>query len=59
MDWTTARWIVPGGASGHPGSPHYQDQAQLHADVEYIPALWEFTRIEAEAESVQRLQPTD
>jgi penicillin G amidase len=56
-DWHTARWIVPGGASGHPGSPHYADQAPLHANVEYIPALWDFARIEAEAESVQRLQP--
>ncbi|MFP6588995.1 MAG: penicillin acylase family protein [Candidatus Latescibacterota bacterium] len=57
-DWTTSRWIVPGGASGHPGSPHYADQAELHADVEYIPALWDFAEIEAEAETVQRLEPS-
>lgn len=56
-DWTRSRWIVPGGASGHPGSPHYADQARLHADVEYIPALWAFAQIEAEAETVQRLEP--
>jgi acyl-homoserine lactone acylase PvdQ len=56
-DWNTARWIVPGGASGHPGSPHYADQASLHADVGYIPALWDFSRIEREAETVQRLEP--
>ena len=56
-DWTTARWIVPGGASGHPGSPHYADQAPLHAAVEYIPALWDFQQIEAEAETVQCLEP--
>ena len=57
-DWTTSRWIVPGGASGHPGSPHYADQTELHADVEYIPALWDFAEIEAEAETVQRLEPS-
>ena len=56
-DWTRSRWIVPGGASGHPGSPHYADQAPLHAEVEYIPALWDFDRIEAEAETTQRLEP--
>jgi penicillin amidase len=56
-DWTTSRWVVPGGASGHPGSVHYADQAKLHADVEYIPALWDFAQIEAEAETVQRLEP--
>ena len=32
-------------------------QAPLHADVEYIPALWDFSRIEAEAETIQRLEP--
>jgi penicillin amidase len=56
-DWTRSRWIVPGGASGHPASPHYGDQARLHADLEFIPALWDFGQIEAEAESVQRLEP--
>ncbi len=56
-DWTTARWIVPGGASGHPGSVHYDDQAPLHADVEYVPALWEFAEIASRAETTQRLEP--
>ena len=32
-DWRRSRWIVPLGASGHPGSPHYADQAELWADV--------------------------
>jgi penicillin amidase len=56
-DWANCRWIVPGGASGHPGSPHYADQAPLHADVKYIPMRWDWTRIQDEAESVQHLQP--
>lgn len=56
-DWTTGRWIVPGGSSGHPGSPHYADQAPLHADVDYIPAMWDFEQIGAQAETHQRLEP--
>ncbi|MFB3105121.1 MAG: penicillin acylase family protein, partial [Pseudomonadales bacterium] len=34
-DWTNSRWIVPLGASGHPGSPHYADQAEMWSNVEY------------------------
>lgn len=58
-DWTTACWIVPGGSSGHPGSPHYADQAPLHASVEYIPALWDAAQIDQQAETRQRLEPTE
>ena len=54
-DWTKSRWIVPLGASGHPGSPHYADQAEAWADVEYIPQLWDWEEIRREAESHQRL----
>lgn len=39
-DWRKSRWIAPLGASGHPGSPHYSDQAALWANVETIPQLW-------------------
>ena len=56
-DWSRSLWIVPLGASGHPGSPHYADQARKWADLEYIPQLWEWARIEAEAETVQVLRP--
>lgn len=56
-DWNQCRWIVPLGASGHPGSPHWADQAQRWADVEYIPQLWDWPRIEAQAETRQRLEP--
>jgi penicillin amidase len=56
-DWSNSLWIVPLGASGHPGSPHYADQAELWADVEYIPQLWEWDEIAASAETVQKLLP--
>ena len=56
-DWRRSRWIVPLGASGHPGSPHYADQAPLWADVETVPQLWEWDDIEAAAETRQQLMP--
>ena len=56
-DWSNSRWIVPLGASGHPGSAHYADQAQLWADVGYIPQLWDWETIVSEAETRQRLEP--
>ena len=56
-DWTRSRWIVPLGASGHPASPHYADQARMWARVEYIPQLWDWDQIASQAESLQRLDP--
>ena len=56
-DWRRSRWIVPLGASGHPGSPHYADQAALWAEVETIPQLWEWDDINAAAETRQQLLP--
>ena len=56
-DWRNSRWIVPLGASGHPGSPHYADQAALWADVRTTAQLWEWPDILAAAESRQTLLP--
>ena len=56
-DWRNSRWIVPLGASGHPGSPHYADQAQLWADVETVPQLWDWQDVLNAAETQQTLTP--
>ncbi len=56
-DWRRSRWIVPLGASGHPGSPHYADQAVRWSNVETIPQLWDWSDIESAAETIQRLVP--
>ncbi|MEX0762633.1 MAG: penicillin acylase family protein [Dehalococcoidia bacterium] len=56
-NWTNSRWIVPLGASGHPGSPHFADQQETWSNVETIPQLWDWRQIEAEAEATQRLEP--
>ena len=36
-DWSKSAWVVPLGSSGHPGSPHYADQAPLWAEVKHGP----------------------
>jgi penicillin amidase len=56
-DWRRSRWIVPLGVSGHPGSPHYADQAELWADVQTIPQLWDWQDIQAAAATQQQLLP--
>ncbi len=58
-DWRRSRWIVPLGASGHPGSPHFADQAPLWADVHTVPQLWEWDDIIAAAETRQMLLAAD
>ena len=56
-DWSNSRWIVPLGASGHPGSPHFADQAPIWAEVQLVPMLYDWDRIAGEAESRQSLLP--
>ena len=56
-DWNKSGWIVPLGASGHPGSVHYADQAPIWAEVKLVPMLYDWRRIAAEAESHQALSP--
>jgi penicillin amidase len=57
-DWDNSRWVVPLGASGHPGSPHFADQTPIWADDEYVPMLYSWSALEASAESQQRLEPS-
>jgi penicillin amidase len=57
-DWERSAWIVPLGASGHPGSRHYADQSADWAAVRLRPMRYDWTRVSAAAESHQRLEPT-
>ena len=58
-DWSNSRWIVPLGASGNSASPHFSDQQQLWADVEYVRQLYDWDEIEQSAETVQRFSPSE
>jgi penicillin G amidase len=50
-------WVVPLGASGHPGSPHYADQADAWAAMQLYPMPYDWSQVNAEAETRQRLEP--
>lgn len=56
-DWDRSAWVVPLGASGHPGSPHYADQASSWAAVQLHPMLYTWAQIENTAQTQQRLRP--
>ena len=56
-DWERSAWIVPLGASGHPGSPHYADQSADWSATRLRPMRYGWARISAEADSHQRLEP--
>jgi penicillin amidase len=57
-DWERSAWIVPLGVSGHPGSPHYTDQAADWAAARLRPMRYDWARVAADAEGHQRLEPT-
>ena len=57
-DWQCSAWIVPLGASGHPDSPHYADQAATWAAPQLYPMLYDWEQIRAQAERHQRLEPS-
>ena len=56
-DWERSLWAVPLGASGHPGSPHFADQAEMWGRVRMAPMMYGWDRIAANAETQQALNP--
>jgi penicillin amidase len=56
-DWSKSKWVSPLGASGHPGSPHYADQAPIWGAVGYVPQLWDWDENNTRAETTQELTP--
>lgn len=55
--WDESRWVSPLGASGHPGSRHYADQAEAWSAVRIHPMRYTREAVDADAASVQRLEP--
>ncbi|WP_229401520.1 penicillin acylase family protein [Micromonospora okii] len=47
-DRADSRWVVPFGASGRPGDPHFDDQLPLWADGDLIPVVTDWRRLRPE-----------
>jgi penicillin amidase len=56
-DWNNSLWAVPLGSSGHPGSPHYHDQAETWRKVQMVPMEYDWDQIVKSCESQQTLEP--
>ena len=54
-DVNNSVFIIPPGQSGHVASPHYADHLEDYFNLRYRPLLWDWQRIEKEAESEQTL----
>lgn len=57
-DWNASGWVVPLGASGHPGNRHWADQLTAWAECRLLPMRYDWARIRAAAESSQLLIPS-
>ena len=56
-DWDNSRWVIPLGVSGHPGSPHYADQAYHWSEGELVPMFYNWEKVKSTAESYQKIEP--
>ncbi len=52
-----ASYVIPGGASGDPGSPHFADQLAQWARHRRVPMLWRQPDVDAAAETTTVLRP--
>lgn len=57
-EWSASRWSLPGGQSGNPLSPHYDDLVPHWETAEGIPIAWDEEEVEAATQAVLRLLPT-
>ena len=56
-DWERSSWVIPGGASGHPGSLHFADQLSAYEAGETRPMRYDWDRIVQDATATLTLKP--
>jgi penicillin amidase len=56
-DWEAARFVLPGGQSGNPFSPHYDDQLPLWKQGSGLPIGWSEEAVRAATVHTLRLEP--
>ena len=57
-NWDNSWWITPLGSSGHPGSPHYKDQADIWSEGDVLPMIYDWQIIKEQSETVQIISKT-
>ena len=57
-NWEAARFVLPGGQSGNPLSPHYDDMLPLWLRGEGVPIAWSPGEVEKAAQTTLRLAPS-
>ena len=56
-EWESSRFSIPGGQSGNPASPHYDDILPLWLRGEGVPIWWERESIRRSTVNELRLIP--
>lgn len=56
-DWERCRFVLPGGQSGNPLSPHYDDQLPLWIRGDGVPIAWSDAAVAAATRTTLRLSP--
>jgi len=56
-NWEASRFILPGGQSGNPMSPHYDDMLPLWQQGDGVPIAWSSEEVGRVVESTLRLLP--
>jgi penicillin amidase len=56
-NWEESRWVLAGGQSGNPLSPHYDDLLELWRRGRGVAIAWSPERVRAVARSTLRLKP--
>jgi penicillin amidase len=56
-DWEASRWVLAGGQSGNPASPHYDDMLPLWERGQGVRIAWSRESVERAATTTLRLVP--
>ena len=57
-NWEESRFVLPGGQSGNPLSPHYDDQLPLWLRGDGVPMAWSPDAVQRAAVETLRLEPS-
>lgn len=58
-EWEHSRFVLPGGQSGNPFSPHYSDQFQLWRKGDALPIAWSRAMVERSTRHTLVLEPAE